>query len=139
MDYYAVLAAATEAEACSIAAEALESAPPGEVKLLSGPQTGMVMLRVQESVADSQFNAGEVLVTRVQLEVAGQRGFAMVLGDAPRRALAVALIDALIRRDDGTQAGAIMAALLRLEARVSERRHTKNRLIARTTVDFETF
>ena len=56
MDYFAVLAAATEAEVCTIAAEALAIAPPDRVTLLSGPHTGMVMLRVHESVADSQFN-----------------------------------------------------------------------------------
>lgn len=84
MDHHAVLAAATEAEVCTLAAKILGDPPSGEVKLLSGPQSGMVMLRVQESVADSQFNAGEVLVTQVRLEFDGQVGFATVLGDAPR-------------------------------------------------------
>ena len=138
MDYYAVLAAATEAEVCAVAADALGRAPVGEVRLLSGPETGMVMLRVRESVADSQFNAGEVLVTQVHLESDGQVGFAVVLGDAPRRAIAVALIDALLR-SGGEQADALTAALSDLRALTQERRRTMNRLIARTAVDFETF
>jgi alpha-D-ribose 1-methylphosphonate 5-triphosphate synthase subunit PhnG len=138
MDHHAVLAAATEAEVCTLAANILGDPPLGEVRLLSGPQSGMVMLRVQESVADSQFNAGEVLVTQVRLEFDGQIGFATVLGDAPRRALAVALIDAALRRGD-EQADSLAAALADLDMRIRKRQRTMNRLVAKTAVDFETF
>src|SRR5690242_13852742 len=67
--------------------------------LLSGPRQGLVMLRVRETIAESLFNAGEILVTEVKLELDGQFGFGMVIGNQPRKALALALVDAALRKN----------------------------------------
>jgi alpha-D-ribose 1-methylphosphonate 5-triphosphate synthase subunit PhnG len=72
---------------------------PGDITVLTGPRLGLVMLSVQESVAESAFYAGEILVTEVTLELAGRYGFGMVLGNDPRRALAAALVDAALSLD----------------------------------------
>ena len=58
------------------------------------------MLRMRESVANSQFNAGEILVTEVKLELDGQFGYGMVIDDCPRIAVAVAVVDAAIRKTE---------------------------------------
>ena len=98
MNYYSILANSSEEQVCRLATLVLQTYPKGMVKVLSGPQRGLVMLRVRETVANSQFNAGEMLVTEVKLELDGQFGYGMVIGDCPRKAMAVALVDAAIRK-----------------------------------------
>ena len=66
--HYSVIAGCEEEEARRLATLVLEDNPAAEIRILSGPQQGLVMLRVQETVADSLFNAGEILVTEVKLE-----------------------------------------------------------------------
>jgi alpha-D-ribose 1-methylphosphonate 5-triphosphate synthase subunit PhnG len=65
-----------------------------EIIVRREPELGMVMLQVQEPVANDNFYLGEVLVTRAEVEVDGHLGWAMRMGDDPTGALACALIDA---------------------------------------------
>jgi alpha-D-ribose 1-methylphosphonate 5-triphosphate synthase subunit PhnG len=111
---------------------------PGAVKLLTGPRLGLVMLSVRESVAESTFYAGELLVTEVTLDLAGGYGFGMVVGNDPRRALAAALVDAALG------ANGDLAALLRhdlndLAARIAEGQRQAFRAVAATKVEFTVF
>jgi alpha-D-ribose 1-methylphosphonate 5-triphosphate synthase subunit PhnG len=62
--------------------------------VVSGPETGMVMMTVREPIARERFHLGEVLVTRAEVEVDGQRGWCMRLGDDRVAALAAAILDA---------------------------------------------
>ncbi len=64
------------------------------IAIRRAPELGMVMLQVQEPVANDNFFLGEVLVTRAEVEVAGHPGWAMRMGDDPLGTLACALIDA---------------------------------------------
>jgi alpha-D-ribose 1-methylphosphonate 5-triphosphate synthase subunit PhnG len=64
------------------------------VTVLRSPELGMVMLQVQEPVANDNFYLGEVLVTRAEVDVAGSAGWSMRMGDDPVGALACALLDA---------------------------------------------
>lgn len=138
MQHYEILAGASEAEVCALATKALRQRKSAEVTLVNGPQVGLVMVRVRESVADSQFNVGELLATEVQLEVDGQVGYAMVMGDAPRRALAVAVVDAVLRLG-GATAVALTTHLDRLGATQLHERQRLFALAAQTNVAFETF
>ena len=113
-DYNKVLAYCSEQDLSDLAARVLAEYSAAQVRLLSGPRQGLVMLRQQESVADSQFNAGEILVTEVRLELDGQFGFGMVIGDQPRSALALALIDAALTRG-GPLADALQPAIEQLK------------------------
>nr|MBA2682756.1 phosphonate C-P lyase system protein PhnG [Ktedonobacteraceae bacterium] len=100
MNYYAILAHSSEEQLSHLASLVLRAYAASQVRLLRGPQQGLVMLRVMETVANSQFHAGEILVTEVRLELDGQFGYGMVIGDSPRRAMAVALVDAALRKDE---------------------------------------
>jgi alpha-D-ribose 1-methylphosphonate 5-triphosphate synthase subunit PhnG len=111
---------------------------PDNIKLLTGPRLGLVMLSVRESVADSTFYAGEVLVTEVTLELAGRYGFGMVLGNDPRRALAAALVDAALGLD-GNVAAQLRQELNDLESGIRQEQRQAFRAVASTKVDFTVF
>jgi alpha-D-ribose 1-methylphosphonate 5-triphosphate synthase subunit PhnG len=111
---------------------------PGHIKLLTGPRLGLVMLSVLESVAESTFYAGEVLVTEVTLELVGRYGFGMVLGNDPRRALASALVDAALGLD-GDIASELRRELNDLESGIRQEQRQAFRAVASTKVDFTVF
>lgn len=64
------------------------------VAVLREPAPGMVMVRARESARRSLFNLGEVTVTEAEVELDGQRGYAMITGLHARQALAGAIVDA---------------------------------------------
>jgi alpha-D-ribose 1-methylphosphonate 5-triphosphate synthase subunit PhnG len=111
---------------------------PGNIKLLTGPRLGLVMLSVRESVAESTFYAGEILVTEVTLELAGRYGFGMVLGNDPRRALASALVDAALDLE-GDGAAELRRELNDLESGIRQEQRQAFRAVASTKVDFTVF
>jgi len=111
---------------------------PDNIKLLTGPRLGLVMLSVRESVAESTFYAGEILVTEVTLELSGRYGFGMVLGNDPRRALASALVDAALGLD-GAVATELRRDLNDLESGIREEQRQAFRAVAATKVDFTVF
>lgn len=139
VNYYRILANSSEEQVCHLASLVLQAYPTSQLKLLSGPQRGLVMLRVLETVANSQFNAGEILVTEVKLELDGQFGYGMVLGDSPRRAMATALVDAALRQTEKSVelVGQLEQQLTELDEQLHLNRQHTYQAVATTKVDFE--
>ena len=52
------------------------------------------MMRAIETAEGSVFNLGEVSITEAEVELEGERGYCMVMGYAPQKALAGAVLDA---------------------------------------------
>jgi alpha-D-ribose 1-methylphosphonate 5-triphosphate synthase subunit PhnG len=136
MEHYRILACCAEEQVCQLAELVLQQYATSEIKLLAGPHVGLVMLRVRESVADSVFNAGEALVTEVKLELNGQFGFGMVIGNSPRRAMAVALVDAALRVEDAYSTQ-LRARLAQLAQDIERQQRQMRALSAMTKVEFE--
>lgn len=136
MNHYHVLANSTEEQVCQLAEAVLEHYGASQVKILSGPRQGLVMLRVRETVANSLFHAGEVLVTEVKLELDDQFGFGMIIGDNSRHALGNALIDAALRKG-GALADRLTQELRVLDQQITERNQKEQALVASTRVAFE--
>jgi len=136
MKHYHILANCPEEQVCQLASLVLESYKKSQVKLLSGPRRALVMLRVRETVANSLFNAGEILVTEVKLELDGQFGFGMIIGDSPRRAMAVALVDAALRKG-GSVADQLQRELAELDHQLTKKNQHLEALVATTKVEFE--
>ena len=134
--HYRTLANSPEEPVCRLASIVLQSYQKSQVRLLSGPRQALVMLRVRESVANSLFHAGEVLVTEVKLELDEQFGFGMIIGDSPRRAMAVALVDAALRKG-GPVAEQLQHELATLDRQLAEHHQQEQALVAKTKVDFE--
>jgi alpha-D-ribose 1-methylphosphonate 5-triphosphate synthase subunit PhnG len=136
MNHYHVLTHSSEEQVCQLASTVLEHYQQSQVKLLIGPRQGLVMLRMRETVANSLFNAGEVLVTEVKLELDEQFGFGMIIGDAPRHAMGIALVDAALRKG-GAVADWLSQELTVLDQQIIEKNQREQALVAATKVEFE--
>lgn len=136
MNHYRVLANSSEEQVCRLASTVLERYGTSQVKILSGPRQGLVMLRVRETVANSLFHAGEVLVTEVKLELDDQFGFGMIIGDSPRHAMGNALIDAALRKG-GEVADWLTQELTVLDQHITTHNQREQALVASTKVEFE--
>ncbi|WP_020673040.1 phosphonate C-P lyase system protein PhnG [Amycolatopsis nigrescens] len=88
----ALLAEAGREELVALADECL--ADGAGVRVLTGPEVGSVTAQVREPVLAERFLLGDVLACRAEVEVAGQRGWAMRLGDDRAATLAAAVLDA---------------------------------------------
>ena len=136
MNYYSIMACSSEEQVCLLASLVLQAYAASQIKLLRGPQRGLVMLRMRETVANSQFNAGEILVTEVKLELDGQFGYGMVMGDSPRRAMAVALVDAALRKNE-LVARQLEQKLAELQQQLQHNHQRLYSIAATTRVNFE--
>jgi alpha-D-ribose 1-methylphosphonate 5-triphosphate synthase subunit PhnG len=78
------------------------------------------MLQVREPVRRERFYLGEVVVTRCEVTVAEQRGWAMVAGEHDKAALAAAVCDCVSRTSEPGLA-ALRASIDQLCAETAER------------------
>ncbi len=108
-----------------------------EVTISQPPRTGLLMMRLQDSFA-TELNLGEVLVTEVRVRYRQSEGYAMVTGEEPRRALARALADAVLRCPEADSVRKRMITLLDRETTRQEAEMKKEvALIAATRVNFD--
>jgi alpha-D-ribose 1-methylphosphonate 5-triphosphate synthase subunit PhnG len=107
-----------------------------DVEVSRGPTVGLLMLRVEEPSERLRFNFAEVTVSEAEVTAAGQRGYAMVMGREPAKALAGAILDIAI--ETGHPASRAiedqLAAVLQEEA---ERQAATRARVAPTRVRFE--
>ncbi len=124
---------ADEAVLTSIADQLLEST---EVQISRGPTVGLLMVRVEEPSVRLPFNFAEVTVSEAEVVTGGQRGYAMVMGRAPAKALAGAIIDGALEagHPDSDQIELVLRSALASE---SERIAAEWARVAPTTVKFE--
>ncbi|MEI6208547.1 MAG: phosphonate C-P lyase system protein PhnG [Desulfuromonadales bacterium] len=107
-----------------------------EIEVVMQPRTGLVMMPLTDSFL-TDFNLGEVLVTEAGVSVDGIKGYGMVTGDDPRRALARAAAAAILTGGESPLRARLVALLekhesLRLQA------HTRERLLTESTrVNFD--
>jgi phosphonate C-P lyase system protein PhnG len=108
-----------------------------ELIVSSPPKTGLVMLTAKDSF-ETDFQLGEVLVTRASVVFRGCEGFGMVSGEAPRRALARAAADAVLRCPETTRIQDNLRDCLQKEELIQKKRLAENAaLIAATRVNFD--
>lgn len=67
-----------------------------DIEVSRGPTVGLLMVRVEEPSERRRFNFTEVTVSEAEVTASGQRGYAMVMGRAPEKALAGAILDAAV-------------------------------------------
>jgi alpha-D-ribose 1-methylphosphonate 5-triphosphate synthase subunit PhnG len=107
-----------------------------EITVTRGPVVGLLALRVEEPFERIPFNFTEVTVSEAEVSARGRRGYAMVLGREPEKALAGAILDAAI--ECGHSDASVIEAELReaLEGEEARLRDEWAR-VARTRVAFE--
>lgn len=107
-----------------------------EVCILQAPRPQLVMQQVVDPVARQPFNLGEVLVTASEVELDGQRGFAMRPGKAEKPALSAAVVDAAVENEHPL-AEEIVASLSAAATERERERRQRWGETRRTTVEFE--
>lgn len=130
----AELLAAVDADAVVALAEKVLRAGD-DLRVITGPELGMVMLQVREPVAEERFYLTEVLVSRAEVELRGSRGWAMRAGDDGLATLAAAVLDAAADVD-ADHLLAVEALCTATERRLAEHRIAELAELAPTTVQF---
>jgi alpha-D-ribose 1-methylphosphonate 5-triphosphate synthase subunit PhnG len=104
--------------------------------IVSPPDIGMVLMEVREPVEQTRFQLGEVLVTRAEVELHGQRGWSLRMGGDRMAALAAAICDAEAE-GEGTLAGEVADLCRQTEIEHEQRRDREWQELAPTEVSFE--
>lgn len=133
-DRFERIAACDETVLARFANQILDSDPP--LTILQEPKPQLLMQQVREPVEHRLFNLGEVVVTPAEVELDGERGFAMQPGKAERAALSGAIVDAAVAGGHATDA---MIDALEAAAERREEERTREWSESRhTAVEFET-
>jgi alpha-D-ribose 1-methylphosphonate 5-triphosphate synthase subunit PhnG len=74
-----------------------------DIEVARGPSVGLLMVRAEEPSERLQFNFVEVTVSEAEVTARGQRGYAMVMGRYPEKALAGAILDVAVEVDHPTR------------------------------------
>lgn len=106
------------------------------IQVIRYPAIASMMIRAEDSVEGQPFYLGEALVTECELNVDGQAGFGLCLGDEPVRSYCIAFVDALLLLADG-RLPAVKAFLAQQESLIRAREQNEQAHIQRTKVDFK--
>lgn len=128
-----VLARATQSE-LEAAVERFAPLPP--IETLRPVETGLVMLRGRIGGDGAPFNLGEATVTRAAVRLNGAIGTSYILGRAPERARAAAMLDALWQ--DSSARPAVEEALRPVHRRLTAEREAERTRTDKTRVEFFT-
>lgn len=108
-----------------------------ELTVTSPPRTGLLMMTATDSF-NSDFHLGEVLVTEATVLLEDTDGYGLVMGEAPRKALARAATDALLRSGRQTElAQKTRLLLLREQKRQHATAAESAAMTAATRVNFD--
>ena len=107
-----------------------------DVTVSRGPTIGLLMVRVEEPSERLPFNFAEVTVSEAEVVALGQRGYAMVMGRQPEKALAGAILDAAM--ETGHPHAAVIDGELRQAIdREEQRKQAAWARVAPTAVRFD--
>lgn len=112
-----------------------EMEPQHAVQVIRHPAVATIMIRAEDSVEGQPFYLGEALVTECELNVSGQAGFGLCLGDEPVRSYCIAFVDALLLSDP--KLPTVQTFLAAQEVLITGRLQTELGHIQRTKVDFK--
>jgi len=69
------------------------------VEVTRGPTVGLLMVRIEEPSERLPFNFTEVTVSEAEVAAGPHRGYAMLMGKSPERAVAGAILDAALEAE----------------------------------------
>ena len=67
------------------------------VRIVKSPDVCLTMVRAEDSLEKQEFYLGEVLTTECEVEVQGEAGYGLCIGEEPARGYCIAVMDALVR------------------------------------------
>jgi phosphonate C-P lyase system protein PhnG len=77
----------------------LKLLPIEKIDITREPETGLVIMTARDCY-ETEFCLGELLVTVAEVKLDTSRGYSMILGDEPRKAVISASVDAVYNSDD---------------------------------------
>jgi alpha-D-ribose 1-methylphosphonate 5-triphosphate synthase subunit PhnG len=113
-----------------------ELEPHCAIQVVRHPAVGTTMIRAEDSVEGQPFYLGEALITECELNIDGQPGFGLCLGDEPVRSYCMAFLDALMLLSD-SRLSRVETFLSAQAALIEGRVRAEHELIQRTKVDFK--
>ena len=125
-----------ECDAAALEAFIRELEPLHVIVIVRQPAVCMTMVRAEDSVESQPFYLGEVLVTDCEVQVDGQAGYGLCMGDEPVRCYCMAVMDALLQSEGG-DAGRARAFLEGQAVLIADRQKLEYNLIQQTKVDFK--
>lgn len=125
-----------ECELGSLTAFVQELEAEYQVKVVRQPAVCMTMVQAEDSVEGQPFYLGEALTTECELQVDGNAGYGLCLGDEPLRCYCIAFMDALLLSPDRNWRR-VEAFLEQQGAAVAAREQVEYNHIQRTKVDFK--
>lgn len=105
-----------------------------EIQMMKEPQKTLVMVKVRESVKNSLFYLGEVLVTECMVMVDGKKGVSVVAGDEYEKAIGIAIIDGYLNGEHCKET--VIKKIEQLEKRQKQAREQLNRQLRKSKVNF---
>lgn len=106
-----------------------------KIEIMKAPQKGLVMVKVRESIKQSLFYLGEVLVTECMVMVNGIKGVSVMAGDDFEKVLNSAIIDAILN-GDFPESLTILNQLKELDQKQQKERGIRNSQILKSKVNF---
>jgi alpha-D-ribose 1-methylphosphonate 5-triphosphate synthase subunit PhnG len=104
--------------------------------LVKAPGICLTMIRAEDSVEKQEFYLGEALTTDCEVEINGQIGYGICLGDEPDRAYCMAVVEAVLAQNDAPQS-LIYQFLAQQATLIRQQEETEFSHIMRTKVDFK--
>lgn len=105
------------------------------IQIIKEPAKSLAMVQLRETVRESLFYIGEVLVVEAIVSVGDVKGMAVTLGDDFEKVLAMAILDACLNKKI-KESGAIEQSLFQLERKQIEKEQKENALFQKTKVNF---
>ena len=110
--------------------------PLEEISITKAPETGLIMMTARDCF-DTDFCLGEILVTVAETQIDNAQGYAMVLGDNPRKAIISASLDAIFNGNDAKLKAKLIRCLSVFERRHNNQQRTESLLPSSTRVQFD--
>lgn len=104
--------------------------------LVKAPGICLTMIQAEDSVEKQGFYLGEALTTDCEVEINGQVGYGICLGDEPNRAYGMAVVEAVLLQNDA-QTTLIHDFLTAQASIIRHQEETEFAHIMRTKVDFK--
>lgn len=108
-----------------------------EIQITRPPRAGLIMMTVTDSLS-VDFHLGEVLVTEAEVLLGGERGYGLIIGEEPRKALVRAAADALLRgKQPALLCRQVISCLEKARLLQTARNGADAALVASTRVHFD--
>jgi phosphonate C-P lyase system protein PhnG len=110
--------------------------PLEKISITKAPETGLIMMTTRDCF-DTDFCLGEILVTIAETQIENAKGYSMVLGDNPHKAVISASLDAIFNGNDAMLKAKLMRRLCAFEKLHKSRQKIEELLPSSTRVQFD--